>query len=135
MLHARRFLPALFAYLAYLGCGIVLLLAFCVLYCWVTPLDELQLIRNHGQAAALSFGGALLGFSLTLASSAWHLNTLSSFVIWAMLGLLVQIIAHLLLSRCLPDLQQALQDNNTAMGVFAGSIQLAVGLLNAGSLS
>ena len=128
-------LPALLAYLSYLGSGALLLALFTVLYCRVTPLDEMQLIRQHNQAAALSFGGALLGFALTLASSAWHQNTLHSFLLWSVLALLVQIVVHMLLSRCVRDLQQALQDNNTAMGLLAGCVQLAVGVLNAGSLS
>ena len=132
---STAFLPALWAYLSYVGSGALLLGLFTVLYCRVTPLNEMQLIRQHNQAAALSFGGALLGFSLTLASSAWHLNTLPSFLLWGMLALLVQIVVHMLLSRCVRDLQQALQDNNTAMGLLAGSVQLAVGILNAGSLS
>ncbi|MBP7581117.1 MAG: DUF350 domain-containing protein [Vogesella sp.] len=132
---STAFLPALLAYLSYVGSGALLLALFTVLYCRVTPLDEMQLIRQHNQAAALSFGGALVGFSLTLASSAWHLNTLQSFMQWGVLALLVQIVVHMLLSRCVRDLQQALQDNNTAMGLLAGSVQLAVGVLNAGSLS
>ena len=51
------------------------------------------------------------------------------------LAMLVQIVVHVLLSRWVRDLQQALQDNNTAMGLLAGSVQLAAGVLNAGSLS
>jgi putative membrane protein len=132
---STAFLPALLAYLSYVGSGALLLALFTLLYCRVTPLDEMQLIRQHNQAAALSFGGALVGFSLTLASSAWHLNTVETFLLWGVLALLVQIAVHMLLSRCVRDLQQALQDNNTAMGLLAGSVQLAVGVLNAGSLS
>ncbi|MGL6045035.1 MAG: DUF350 domain-containing protein [Vogesella sp.] len=132
---STAFLPALLAYLSYVGSGALLLALFTLLYCRVTPLDEMQLIRQHNQAAALSFGGALVGFSLTLASSAWHLNTVEKFLLWGVLALLVQIAVHMLLSRCVRDLQQALQDNNTAMGLLAGSVQLAVGVLNAGSLS
>ncbi|UDM16215.1 DUF350 domain-containing protein [Vogesella sp. XCS3] len=132
---STAFLPALLAYLSYLGSGALLLALFTVLYCRVTPLDEMQLIRQHNQAAALSFGGALIGFSLTLASSAWHLNTVEKFLLWGALALLVQIAVHMLLSRWVRDLQQALLDNNTAMGLLAGSVQLAAGVLNAGSLS
>ena len=132
---STAFLPALLAYLSYLGSGALLLALFTVLYCRVTPLDEMQLIRQHNQAAALSFGGALIGFSLTLASSAWHLNTVEKFLLWGALAMLVQIVVHVLLSRWVRDLQQALQDNNTAMGLLAGSVQLAAGVLNAGSLS
>ncbi|AXE29812.1 hypothetical protein DK842_07870 [Chromobacterium phragmitis] len=128
-------LPAFLAYLTYLGSGLALLALFAWLYCKITPLDELKLIRDHGHAAAVSFAGALLGFSLTLASSAWHLNDWQSFMTWALLAMLVQILVHLVVARCLKDLTRALIDNNLAMGILAGSIHLAVGLVNAGSLS
>lgn len=128
-------IPPLLAYFAYVASGSALLAVFSWLYCRATPLDEIALIRQHNQAAAISFGGALLGFSLALASSAWHLNTLPSFVLWGVLAMLVQILVHVVLARCLKDLAQALIDNNIAVGILAGSIQLAVGLINAGSLS
>ncbi|UTH75968.1 DUF350 domain-containing protein [Chromobacterium sp. IIBBL 290-4] len=132
---ASGLLPALFAYLSYLGSGLALLGLFAWLYCFVTPIDELKLIRDNGHAAAISFAGALLGFALTLASSAWHLNSWQSFITWALLGMLVQIIMHFAVSRWLKDLSRALIQNNVAMGILAGSIHLAVGLINAGSLS
>ena len=75
------YLPLLVAYLSYLGSGIALLIFFSMLYAKVTPQDEIALIREGCTAAALSFGGALIGFSLTLASSAWHANKLEYFML------------------------------------------------------
>ncbi|WP_028456448.1 DUF350 domain-containing protein [Chitinilyticum litopenaei] len=129
------YLPLLLTYLSYLGSGIALLLVFSVLYAKVTPLDELKLIREGCTAAALSYGGALIGFSLTLASSAWHVNMLHYFLIWGALAMLVQILVHIVLSRCIKGLAQALIENNIAVGAFSGSVSLAVGIINAGSLS
>ncbi len=129
------YLPLLVAYLSYLGSGIALLIFFSMLYAKVTPQDEIALIREGCTAAALSFGGALIGFSLTLASSAWHANKLEYFISWGLLAMLVQIITHVVLSRCLKGLTQALIENNIAVGSLAGSISLAVGIINAGCLS
>ena len=50
-------------------------------------------------------------------------------------AMLVQIITHIVLSRCLKGLTQALIENNIAVGSLAGSISLAVGIINAGCLS
>lgn len=129
------FLPAFLQYLIYLSSGLVLLAVFAVLYCRVTPIDELKLIRSRGHAAALSFGGAILGFSLTLAASAWHLNNWNDFMMWGMLAMVVQILVHVVVARCIHTFNEDLVDNNLAMGVLSGSIQLAAGLINAGSLS
>ncbi|XZG70107.1 DUF350 domain-containing protein [Chitinibacteraceae bacterium HSL-7] len=131
----QTYLPPLIAYLSYLASGVGLLVVFSVLYARVTPLDELKLIREGGTAAALSYGGALVGFSLTLASSAWHVNQLHYFLIWSVLAMAVQILVHVVLARCIKGLAQALIENNIAVGTFAGCVSLAVGIINAGALS
>ncbi|MBV1775408.1 DUF350 domain-containing protein [Burkholderiaceae bacterium DAT-1] len=128
-------LPAFVAYITYLGSGLVLLAVFAKLYCWATPIDELKLIRENGHAAAISFAGALLGFALALTASALHLDHWDSFMLWGVLAMLVQILVHIAVSRFLKDLTLALNENNVAMGILAGAIQLAAGLINAGALS
>ncbi|MBE9609233.1 DUF350 domain-containing protein [Chitinilyticum piscinae] len=129
------YLPLLLTYLTYLGSGIALLVVFSVIYAWVTPIDELKLIREGCTAAALSYGGALIGFSLTIASSAWHVNKLEYFLMWGGLAMIAQIVVHIVLGRCVKGMAQALIENNIAVGAFAGSVSLAVGIINAGSLS
>ncbi len=57
--------PAL-AYLIYIVTGFGLLVLFLLVYTRVTPHREFRLIREGNVAAALSLGGAVLGFSLTL---------------------------------------------------------------------
>lgn len=123
------------AYLSYLGSSLLLLAFFIWLYWRITPLDELALIHHGGQAAAISLSGAVLGFALTLASSAMHLSRWPDFIMWALLGMLVQVLLHWLMSRVLKNLVQSLIANNVAVGILAGAIHLAVGLINAGSLS
>ena len=56
-------------FLAYFAVAIALVLIFVRIYTWVTPQDELTLIRANNPAAALAFGGALIGFALPLSSA------------------------------------------------------------------
>lgn len=122
-------------YFAYVACGMLMLAAFVYLYVKATPIDEIALIRQHNMAAACSLGGALLGFAVSLASSAMHQNVLEQFLVWGLLSLFVQLLTYLVLSFTLRNLKQSLEDNNIAVGAFVGAVQLAVGVLNAGSLS
>ena len=131
----NEYLPALIAYFSYLASGVALLVVFAMLYSKVTPFDELALIRDGCTAAALSFGGALLGFSLALASSALHVNKLEYFILWGALAGVVQIAVYLFLTRCIKGMPQAIMENNVAVGILSGSISLAVGVMNAGCLS
>ena len=129
------YLPPLIGYFSYLASALAMLIVFAVLYIKVTPFDELALIRDGCTAAALSFGGALVGFSLALASSALHLNRLEYFIIWGALAGVIQIMVYVCLTRCIKEMPQAIMENNVAVGALAGCVSLAVGVINAGCLS
>ena len=51
------------AFASFFATAIVLLGAFMLLYVLVTPYNELALIREGNEAAAISLGGAVVGFS------------------------------------------------------------------------
>ncbi|GHA68472.1 DUF350 domain-containing protein [Formosimonas limnophila] len=131
----QELLPALTAYFAYLVIGLLLLALFILTYLKVTVVDEISLIRQGYLAPMLSFGGALIGFALTLCSSAMHTNTLVLFLTWGLLAGLVQILVYYVVSHCVKGLADALNDNNIAMGALLGFVSVSVGILNAGCLS
>jgi putative membrane protein len=123
------------SYLLHLLSGGVLLGAFMGVYLRFTPFDELALIRHGVLAPAYSLGGALLGFCATLVSSIIHNDSYQNFLLWAGVGLVVQLMAYSLLARLIPNLGRELEGNNVAAGVFAGTLALALGLLNAACMS
>ncbi|MBM3117456.1 DUF350 domain-containing protein [Jeongeupia naejangsanensis] len=125
----------LYSYLIYLLSGLALVALFAAIYVRVTPFAEIALIRQGCLAAALSFGGALLGFSLTVAASAVIHASYPMFLLWAAMAALVQLVAYIALSRLLPNMNQALIENNVAMGALMGTVSLVVGILNAACLS
>lgn len=124
-----------YAYLLHLLTGFALLLIFTALYVRITPIDEFALIRRGVVAAALSLGGALVGFSLTLASAISHYDHYTLVFAWAISAMVVQVLAYLLVNRVLPDLNAAIEQNNVAMGALMGATSLAVGVVNASCLS
>ena len=56
-------------FLAYMATAVVLTLIYLVIYMWVTPHQEIKLIRENNLAAALAFAGSLICFCLPLASA------------------------------------------------------------------
>ncbi|MDR5745582.1 DUF350 domain-containing protein [Caballeronia sp. LZ029] len=124
-----------YSYAVHLVSTVILLAGFAGVYIKVTPFDELALIRGGNVAAVLSLGGALLGFSLTLASSVVHFATLPLVTAWAVGALIVQLLAHAVLARILPGMDRAIEDNNVAMGGLMGAVSLTVGVVNAACLS
>ena len=83
----------------------------------------------------MSFGGALIGFCLTLASSIAHNSTLGEVVIWAVGAMAVQLITYAALTRLMPGMNHAIEDRNVAMGGLMGTASLVVGIINAACLT
>jgi putative membrane protein len=130
-----EFLQSAVPYLAYLLSALMLLAVFLVLYTRVTRFDELKLIREGNTAAAFSLGGAVLGFSCTLAFSialhaSWHL-----YLLWSVAAMVVQVIAYALAARLMRNMNAAIHEGNTAMGGMMGAVSLGVGLVNAACLT
>jgi len=122
-------------YLIFLLAGIAAVGLFVAVYIRITPFHELALIRKGHTAAALSLGGATVGFSLTVASSALHNNTMTMFAVWGALALVVQLVAYLIVARLVPNLREALERNNVAVGALLGTAAIVLGILNAACLS
>jgi hypothetical protein len=55
-----------------LGLQAVLVAAYLYVYMWVTPHDELALLRANNPAAALALGLSMIGFALPMTSSIGH---------------------------------------------------------------
>ena len=107
---------------------------FAAVYLRITPADELKLIKNGNLACALSFGGALVGFCLPLASSIAHSVGLLDFVLWSWAAAAIQIVVYFAATRLVPDAAGELAGNNVAVGTLCAVISVAVGLLNAACL-
>lgn len=128
-------MPAFASYLTYLALAGVLMVCFFVIYTRVTPYDEVLLIRQGNCAAALSLGGALLGFSLTLASAIMHTTTLLNFCVWAIGALVVQLVAYLVTTRWMKMSREHIESGNVAYGGLLGAIAVSVGAVNAACIS
>ena len=122
-------------YLQYLLIGLAMTALFAVVYLRITPADELKLIKRGNLACALSFGGALIGFCLPLASSIAHSVGLVDFVLWGLAAAVIQIAVYFAATRLVPDSAAELEGNNVAVGTLCTVISVAVGLLNAACLS
>lgn len=123
------------AFLAYFGSGAALLVGFSILYSLVTPQREFTLIKEGNSAAATAFLGALVGFSLPLASAAANSVSLVDFVIWAAIGAIIQLLAFGVAAVTQRNLAARITQGEQGAGVWAGGIALVVGLLNAACMT
>lgn len=128
-------MPPILNYLIHLFLAALLLAMFFMIYTRLTPYNEVLLIRQGNNAAALSLGGALLGFSMTIASSLLHTADYQQFFLWAFGAMVVQILAYFCTTRALRMAQDHIESGNTAFGGLLGTVSLAIGAINAACIS
>ena len=122
-------------YLQYMLAGVAMTVAFGAVYLRITPAEELRLIKNGNLACALSFGGALVGFCVTLAASISHSVGFVDFILWGLGAAVVQILVYFAAVWMVKGANEELINNNVAVGALFGAVSVSIGLLNAACLS
>jgi putative membrane protein len=128
-------LTGLIDFCSYFGAALGFVILFFIVYCAMTPYNELRLIRSGNTSAAISLGGALLGFVLPLYSAITHSVSFIDMLIWAAIAMLVQIATfgsvRLLFKRLVRDIE----DDHTAAATLLAFCSVAIGLLNAACMT
>lgn len=121
----------------YFGISIVLLFVFKIAYALVTPHDEWKLVKDdRNTAAAVGFGGAIVGFCIALAGAVSNSESLVDFGIWGLVALIAQVLAFLLLRfSFMPKIAERINNQEVSAGIMLASMSIGVGMLNAACMS
>ncbi|MGV2124856.1 DUF350 domain-containing protein [Agrobacterium vitis] len=130
-----NYMAGLPAFLGYFFIGIAAYGVFAAIYTRLTPHKEVELIRAGNLAAVTAFLGALMGFSLPLASAAANSVSIIDYILWAFVGILVQIFAFYIANFTMKDLHEKITAGDIAAGLWGGGIALIVGILNAACMT
>jgi putative membrane protein len=123
------------AFVAYLAVGILYFVAFLVTYIWITPQREMALIRDGNLAAAISLGGAAIGFVQPLASAIAHSVNLLDLALWGLVAWAVQLLTHFVLRLVVRDLRGKIEGDVRSVAVFVAVVAACVGAINAAAMS
>jgi putative membrane protein len=105
---------------------------FKLIYQAATPYNERALIRAGNSAAAITLGGALIGYVMPLASALAHSANVAEFAAWATLAGVLQITAFTIVRIVvMPDLSARIERGEIGPALYMMSISLCVGVLNA----
>ena len=118
--------------------ALVLVVVFLYLYALVTPYDDYKLIfEDNNIAAALGFGGAIIGVSIPLYSALVNSVSYTDFVIWGVIAILIQLIFALIVTRISGkySLESKISQGVVPVGILMAFLSICIGLLNAGSMS
>jgi putative membrane protein len=122
------------AFASFFVTAIILMLAFLAIYVRITPYNELALIRAGNEAAAVSLGGAVIGFALPIAVSVAVSHNLYAMIGWGVVASVVQLLAFIAARLALPRLNESIPQGKMASGIFLASLAIGVGILNAGCI-
>ena len=122
---------ALTAFLAYFCVSVVLLSAFIYIYAKATPYRQFTLIEHDNVAVGITFAGAVLGFTAPLVASIYYTQSLKEMCLWAGITCLVQLLVLVALRKQ----AKRVEEGHVGSAVMIATLSLAVGLLNAASIS
>lgn len=123
------------AFVAYLALGILYFFAFVVTYIWITPQREMALIRDGNLAAAISLGGAAIGFVQPLASAIAHSVNLVDLAVWGLVAWVVQLLTHFALRLVVRDLRGQIENDVRSVALFVAVVAVCVGAINAAAMT
>lgn len=114
---------------------IAILVVGVLIYMWITPWDEVTLIRAGNTAAAISLGGAIIGLALPLAFAMSASVSVYEILVWGPVTLVLQIIAYRIADVVLKDLPKRIDAGEMGAAVLLVSIKLAAAAINAAAVA
>jgi putative membrane protein len=129
------YLTTLPNFLLYFVVSIVLTAIYLRIYMWVTPYDELGLIRAGNTAAAISLSGAGLGFVIPLASVIAHSFSIVDMLVWGVVAMIIQLLTFLAARWLKPQLVADINAGKPASATSLAGMSTGVGILNAACMT
>lgn len=118
-------------FFGYFGISVFLAAVFLVVYTFVTPHKELELIRDGNTSVSIQLTGSFLGFALALAAVISHSVNMLDVLLWGFIALVVQIVTFVVIAMVFSGISYKLRDKCVGSGVFVGGISFGIGILQA----
>ena len=121
--------------LLHVAVALAILIAGAAIYALVTPHREIQLIREGNAAAALSFGGVLVGIALPLAFALAASTSVMEIALWGVTTIVVQLALFWLVDLELRGLPQRIRQGEIAAAALLVAAKLSVAAILAAAVS
>ncbi len=121
--------------LAHAAISLVLLVIGAVIYAFLTPYREIQEIRDGNAAAAVSYGGGLIGLAIPLAVSMNASTSSIELALWGVAVTAVQLLLFRITDFALRGLPERIEEGEVAAAVLLVAAKIACALLLAAAVS
>jgi putative membrane protein len=112
-----------------------ILIAGAALYALITPHREIPLIREGNSAAAVAFGGVLIGLAIPLAVSLAVSTSVVEIALWGIATVVVQLLVFRLTDLLLHGLPQRIQEGELSAAAVLAGAKIASALILAAAVA
>lgn len=121
--------------LLHAGVTLALLFLGAFIYSILTPYKEIQQIREGNNAAAVAYGGVIIGLAVPLAASMAASPSLSQIILWGGATVLLQLFVFRLVDFLLAGLPNRINEGEVSAAVLLVGAKLAAALILAAAIS
>jgi putative membrane protein len=121
--------------LLHVAITIAILIAAAAAYVLLTPHKEITLIREGNTAAAVSFGGVLVGLAIPLSASLKSSTNLIEIALWGVAAVVVQLLVFRLVDLVLRGLPRRIQNGEMSAAATLVGAKLATAVIIGAALS
>lgn len=99
------------------------------IYMWITPYEDIKLVREGNTAAAVALGGAFLGLAIPLAGSLAGSVTALDILLWGIITLIVQLVCFKVVDLVLRGLPKRIAAGELAAAIFLAFVKISAGAI------
>jgi putative membrane protein len=115
-------------------CAALLIVAVAI-YIWMTPWEDLKLVRSGNTAAGVALGGMILAMAIPLAFSLKLSTHWIDLVVWGAFSLILMIVVFFAIDLLLRGLPERIREGHVGAAVVLASAKLAMAALIAAAVS
>lgn len=112
-----------------------ILVAGVVIYEWITPYRELQLVREGNTAAAIALSGAILSLGIPLAFSMAVSVSVLDILVWGGVALVIMLVVYRIVDALLKELPRRIEDGEIGAAILLSAVKLAISAITAAAVS
>ena len=121
--------------LLHVAVTLVILVIGVLIYMWMTPYEDIKLVREGNTAAGIALGGIILGLGVPLASCLASSVSVWDIVMWGVVTLIVQMAVFKIIDLVLRGLPKRIEDGEVGAAVLLTLSKLSVAVINAAAIA
>ena len=115
--------------------SVLMFLAGIWVYTKITPIKELESIKNGNIAASISFFGACVGIAIPLSTCLASSINASDILIWGSIAVILQLLCFQAVDIFFKDMSKRINDGEISISIVLVSVKISIALLNAAAIS